>query len=174
MLWQLWAHGTLRNVVLCVPALKPRESTEEVSPSPARTRARRGKRYLGCPTPSARTFHFHSHFLPRILRCTAFTKGLEFGVHHSLAQAFPPFWFLIILPILRVPLVLLKIHTNCKGASQVVQVLKNTPAIGGDIRDIGSIPGLRRSPGGGHGSPLQYSCLENPHDRGGLQAGYGS
>ena len=35
-----------------------------------------------------------------------------------------------------------------------------------DIRDVGSIPGLGRSPGGEHGNPLQYSCLENPMDRG--------
>ena len=37
----------------------------------------------------------------------------------------------------------------------------------GDIRDTGSIPGSGRSPGTGHGNPLQYSCLENPMDRGG-------
>ena len=36
----------------------------------------------------------------------------------------------------------------------------------GDIRDTGSIPGLGRPPGGGNGNPLQYSCLENPMDRG--------
>ena len=36
----------------------------------------------------------------------------------------------------------------------------------GDVRVAGSIPGLGRSPGGGHGNPLQYSCLENPMDRG--------
>ena len=36
----------------------------------------------------------------------------------------------------------------------------------GDIRDVGLIPGLRRSPGEGKGNPLQYSCLENPMDRG--------
>ena len=36
----------------------------------------------------------------------------------------------------------------------------------GDVGDMGSIPGLRRSPGGGHGNPLQHSCLENPIDRG--------
>ena len=36
----------------------------------------------------------------------------------------------------------------------------------GDIRDEGSIPGLGRSPGGGHGHPLQYSCLKNSMDRG--------
>ena len=48
----------------------------------------------------------------------------------------------------------------------VVLVVKNPPARAGDIRDVGSVPGLRRSPGGGHGNPLQYSCLENPMDRG--------
>ena len=50
-------------------------------------------------------------------------------------------------------------------------VIKNPPANAGDIRDTGSIPGLGRSPEGGHGNPLQYSCLENPMDRGacGLQ-----
>ena len=42
-------------------------------------------------------------------------------------------------------------------------VVKTPPANAGDIRDMGSIPGLGRSPGGGHGNPLQYSCLENPH-----------
>ena len=45
-------------------------------------------------------------------------------------------------------------------------MVKNLPADAGDVGDIGSIPGLERSPGGGHGNPLQYSCLENPMDRG--------
>jgi len=40
-------------------------------------------------------------------------------------------------------------------------VVKNPPAIAGDIRNMGLIPGLERSPGGRHGNPLQYSCLEN-------------
>ena len=44
--------------------------------------------------------------------------------------------------------------------------IKNTPANAGDIRDAGLIPGLGRSPGGGHGNPVQNSCLENPMDRG--------
>ena len=43
---------------------------------------------------------------------------------------------------------------------------KKPPANAGDIRDMGSIPGLGRSPGGGHGNPTQYSCLENTMDRG--------
>ena len=50
-------------------------------------------------------------------------------------------------------------------ASQVVLVVKNLPANAGDIRHMGSIPGLGRSPRGRHGNPLQYSCLENPKDR---------
>ena len=41
-------------------------------------------------------------------------------------------------------------------------VVKNLPANAGDIRDSGSIPGSERSPGEGHGNPLQYSCVENP------------
>ena len=41
--------------------------------------------------------------------------------------------------------------------------VNNLPA--GDVRDVGSIPGSGRSPGGGHGNPLQYSCLENAMDR---------
>ena len=44
-------------------------------------------------------------------------------------------------------------------------MIKNLPAIAGDIRDVGSIPELGRSPGGGHGNPFLYSCLENPMDR---------
>ena len=52
----------------------------------------------------------------------------------------------------------------------VMLVVKNLPANAGDIRDMGLIPRLGRSPGGGHGSPLQYSWLENPMDRGAWQA----
>ena len=49
-------------------------------------------------------------------------------------------------------------------------MVKNPPANAGDVRDAGSIPGLGRSPGGGHGNPLQYSCLENPMDSAAWQA----
>ena len=48
-------------------------------------------------------------------------------------------------------------------ASQVALVVKNPPANAGDIRNAGSIPGSGRSPRGGHGNPLQFSCLENHH-----------
>ena len=47
--------------------------------------------------------------------------------------------------------------------------VKSLPANAGDIRDAGSIPGLERSPGGGNGNPLQYSCLENRMGRGAWQ-----
>ena len=49
-------------------------------------------------------------------------------------------------------------------------MVKNPPANAGDERDAGSIPGLGSSPKEGHGNPLQYSCLENPMDKGAWQA----
>ena len=52
------------------------------------------------------------------------------------------------------------------GASQVLLVVKNLLANSGDLRSVGSIPGFGRSPGKVHGNPLQYSCLQNPRDRG--------
>ena len=55
-------------------------------------------------------------------------------------------------------------------ASHVALVVKNLPANTGDVRDSGSISGSGRSPGGRHCNPLQYSCLENPVDRGIWQA----
>ena len=48
-------------------------------------------------------------------------------------------------------------------------VVKNPLVRAGDITDTGSVPGSERSPGGGHGIPLQYSCQENPMDRASLQ-----
>ena len=50
-------------------------------------------------------------------------------------------------------------------ACQVALVVKNLPANAGDVREAGSVPWLGRSPGGGHGNPLQYFCLKNPMDR---------
>ena len=62
--------------------------------------------------------------------------------------------------------VIVSVCTHCFGALQV-------PAKAGDVRDTGSIPGSGRSPGRGHGNPLQYSCQENPHGQRSL-AGYSS
>ena len=68
-------------------------------------------------------------------------------------------------------------HSTTKGsqsllvvASQVALVVKNPLANAGDAGDKASIPELGRFPEGGHGSPLQYSCLENPMDRVAWQA----
>ena len=52
----------------------------------------------------------------------------------------------------------------------MVLVVKDLPVKAGYVRGAGSIPGLGRSPGRGHGNPLQYACLENPLDRGVWQA----
>ena len=52
------------------------------------------------------------------------------------------------------------------GASQVMLMVENPSANAGDARDVGSIPGSGRFPGGGHGNPLQHSFLENSMDRG--------
>ena len=48
----------------------------------------------------------------------------------------------------------------------MAQVVKNSPSNAGGAGDINSIPGLGRFPGGGNGNPLQYSCQDNPMDRG--------
>ena len=55
-------------------------------------------------------------------------------------------------------------------SSQVEPAVKNLPANAGDVKDEGLIPGLGRFPGGGHGDPLRYSCLENRMDRGAWRA----
>ena len=58
-------------------------------------------------------------------------------------------------------------HCSLKPAEIIFSV---KPSNAGDVRDTGSVPGLERSPGGGHDNPLQYSCLENPMARGAWQA----
>ena len=64
-------------------------------------------------------------------------------------------------------------HTQWStGAAQVVPAAKSLPATAGDGGDLRSVPGLGRSPAGGHGNTPQYSCLENPMDRGALKAIY--
>ena len=61
----------------------------------------------------------------------------------------------------------------CKMGSFILKIQASRLVLvanAGDIKDAGSIPGSGRSPRGGHGNPLQYSCLENPMDRGTWQA----
>ena len=64
--------------------------------------------------------------------------------------------------------VLKRFHGNSyyRGDSQVALVIKKPPVNSGDLRDVGSIRGSGISPGGGHDKLFQYSCLENPMDRG--------
>ena len=61
-------------------------------------------------------------------------------------------------------------HQGSPHIYMVVLVAKNLPANAGDTGDMGLISGSGRSPGGGHGNPLQHSCLENPMNRGASQA----
>ena len=58
----------------------------------------------------------------------------------------------------------------CRKGLEVALVVENLPAKAGDTGDVGLIPGLGRSPGGGNGNLPQYSCLENPMDRRAWQA----
>ena len=75
----------------------------------------------------------------------------------------------LVTRVCRKMLVKLKSSEWCKASNDSIWgpmlVVENPPANAGDVRDAGSIPGWGRSPGGGHGNPLQYSCLENPMDR---------
>ena len=69
-----------------------------------------------------------------------------------------------------IPNTYLRICKDVLNRTQKPLVVQNLPAIAGDVRDMCSIPGLGRSPGGGHSNPLQYSCLGNPMDRGAWRA----
>ena len=62
------------------------------------------------------------------------------------------------------------VEASFEPLAQAVLVVKSLPVNATDFRDPGSTPGCRRSPGEGNGSPLQYSCLENPGDRGAWRA----
>ena len=62
------------------------------------------------------------------------------------------------------------LYTEYRVSQVALGVVKNLPANSGDIRNAGSTPGWGRSPGGGHRNPFQYSCLENPMDKGAWRA----
>ena len=72
-----------------------------------------------------------------------------------------------IFPIYRLPFQFVDYFLK---VSQVALVVKKLSASADDVREVSSVRGLGRSPGGGHGNPLQYSCLENPMDRGAWEA----
>ena len=97
------------------------------------------------------------------------------------SSVFLPLWQVESLPLLLISLYrrrpldvqeLSQVHKSIAspvGASQVALVVKNPPTNAGDARDLNSIPGWGRSPGGRNGYPLQCLCLENPTDRGAWQ-----
>ena len=78
--------------------------------------------------------------------------------------------FPLFLPILSFGWYNLRFYIQFIWVSLMALVVKNPPANAGDITDVGLIPGLGRSLGGRYGNPFQYSCLENPMDRGAWQA----
>ena len=123
-------------------------------------------------------FHFHITLSSILLK----TKLLFWIAHESEGRVQPVYWWLLWGPSWDqwgIPLDKVKplnwrqdgikgAPTQPAGASQVVLVVKNPPA--NADRLVGSVPGSERSPGGGQGNPLQYSCLENPMDRGAWQS----
>ena len=66
----------------------------------------------------------------------------------------------------KIPFLFLRLSNITFWASHVALIVKNLSASAREVKEAGLIPGSGRSPGGGHGNPLQYSCLEKPMDRG--------
>ena len=98
---------------------------------------------------------------PKALKCSATREAPAMRCPCNATSEYPP------VAATRESL-LEAIKTQCSQiwASQEALVVKNPPENAGDVRDMSSIPELGRSSGEEHGSPLQYSCLENPMDRG--------
>ena len=133
----------------------------------------------------------------KTLRNCAWAPFVNLHLHASISISFSlstsiplVHWMVGLFPVLqlrpRSPVALLKTHFTkevhetlllailqdiCMAVREIQALVgKNMPANAGDKRDTSSILGLGRSPGGGHGNPLQYSCLENPMDRGAWRA----
>ena len=87
-------------------------------------------------------------------------------VYHILFHSF--LIFIILCHSHSLVSIFLLVYTD-EGASQVALIVKNPLVSAGDVRDRSFIPGSGRSPGGGHGIPLQYSCQEVPLDIGAWQ-----
>ena len=114
------------------------------------------------------TFRFLSHcyfiFVYDVKECSnliLLKVAVQFSQNHLSRRLY--FLLCIFLPFLHT-----SVHHRCFEfwVSQVILVVKNLPISAGDLRDVCSVPGLGRSCGGGHSNPIQYSCLEDPMDRG--------
>ena len=114
---------------------------------------------LGCPRAPALDALLHtsnSHWLSILHMAMYLSQCCSFKSFHPLLLPLSPKVCSLLLCLVCCP-----VHRI-----QVALVVKNLPAKAGDIGDTGMIPGSGSSPGGGDGNPLQYSCLENPMDRG--------
>ena len=135
-------------------------------------RCRRGKRLWFDPwvgkTPWRRTWQLIPVFLPGEFHGRRNLAGYSpWGHKESDTTEWPPPTTIDYITCILEVFTILEAHS---WASQVVLVVKNPSANAEDTRDTGLIPGLGRSPGGGHDNPLQYFCLENPMDREAWQA----
>ena len=116
----------------------------------------------------------HGMFLPILCGCLSAAmelgpskgRGIPWGFRFFCLSRPLPFSLFRLEAV--IPISKLKLPEVKDWTFQVEPVVKNLPDIARDIRDAGSIPGPGRYPGGGHGNPLLYSCLENPKDRGAL------
>ena len=96
-----------------------------------------------------------------ILDFFSFTKCVQFSWRPGRLPDLPDLNFQILWKEM-----IVSMPIRLPRASQVMLVVKNSPTNARDVRDTVLIPGSGRFPGGGHDNPLQYSCLENPMDRG--------
>ena len=104
--------------------------------------------------------YFSSFLRPNSISLYGYTVNIYLLTHWQTCGLFLWFWplWIILLWIFVWKFLCERIF---HWASQVALVVKNPPANAGDIRKVGSVPGSGKSPAGGHGNPLQYSCLEN-------------
>ena len=110
---------------------------------------------LFCPQPQQTPLYLCSN--PSHSYHSFATSSLHNFTRYLLLRAPPSTWKFLQISF--------RLSLSSVRSSQVAQVVKKPPINTGDKKDEGWIPGLGRSPGGGHGNPLQYSCLENPMER---------
>ena len=152
--WEDRWKGQAEEIVLCDRLL----STQSIFQSEVRS-CRLSQNYMWCFLEMLLLWH-----CPRFT-VSEFWRAESRTLHFKWAPQIFPYSKAWALPFLL--FVYLFLHLQClPWASQLMLVVRNPPANAGEVRDAGLSPGSGRSPGGGHGNPLQYSCLKNPMDRG--------